>query len=142
MTVPAQTGKKESRKLATVSLVVRDYDEAIAWYREKLGFLLIEDADLGEGRRWVVVAPDLRDGARLLLAKAKNDGELARVGDQTGGRVAFFLETNDFRRDYKSMRDRGVEFREEPRQEAYGTVAVFTDLYGNLFDLIEIRQGR
>jgi catechol 2,3-dioxygenase-like lactoylglutathione lyase family enzyme len=138
-TVPT-SGNKESRKLATISLVVRDYDEAIAWYREKLGFLLIEDVDLGEGRRWVVVAPDLRDGARLLLAEAKNDDELARVGNQTGGRVAFFLETNDFWRDHELMRVRGVQFREEPREESYGTVAVFADLYGNLFDLIEMKR--
>ena len=129
--------KPEFRTLATVSVVVRDYDEAAAWYRKKLGFVLIEDVDLGDGKRWVVVAPSVRNGARLLLAKATNDEQLARVGDQTGGRVAFFLETDDFQRDFERMRGRGVEFLESPRRERYGTVAVFADLYGNLFDLIE-----
>lgn len=131
--------KPEFRRLATVTVVVRDYDEAAAWYRKKLNFILIEDVDLGGGKRWVVVAPSVRSGARLLLAKAADERQGARVGDQTGGRVGFFLETDDFRRDYERMRGRGVEFLEAPREEAYGTVAVFADLYGNLFDLIEPR---
>lgn len=129
--------KPEFRKLATVTVVVRDYDEAAAWYRKKLGFILIEDKDLGGGKRWVVVAPSVRNGARLLLAKADGDRQSARVGDQTGGRVGFFLETDNIARDFERMRGRGVEFLEAPRHEAYGTVAVFSDLYGNLFDLIE-----
>lgn len=131
--------RPEFRKLATVAVVVRDYDEAAAWYRKKLNFLLIEDRDLGGGKRWVVVAPSARNGARLLLARAADEGQEARIGDQTGGRVGFFLETDDFWRDYERMVSRGVEFREQPRNEVYGIVAVFADLYGNLFDLIQPR---
>jgi catechol 2,3-dioxygenase-like lactoylglutathione lyase family enzyme len=126
-----------SRRIATVALLVADYDEAIAWYMEKLGFRLIQDVDLGGGKRWVTVAPGGQVGAHLLLARAEGDGQRSRIGHQTGGRVAFFLETDDFSRDHKSMLARGVTFREEPRVEAYGTVAVFADLYGNLWDLIE-----
>jgi catechol 2,3-dioxygenase-like lactoylglutathione lyase family enzyme len=125
------------RRIATVALVVRDYDEAISWYTEKLGFLRVEDVSLGEGKRWVVVAPAAGAGARLLLARADGDSQAARIGDQTGGRVFLFLETDDFARDHEAMRARGVEFREEPRHEAYGTVAVFADLYGNLWDLLQ-----
>ncbi|HTV69494.1 MAG TPA: VOC family protein [Rhizobiaceae bacterium] len=124
-------------RIATVALVVRDYDEAISWYTEKLGFSLAEDVPLGEGKRWVVVAPAGGMGARLLLAKADGESQTARVGDQTGGRVFLFLETDDFARDHDAMRARGVEFREEPRHEAYGMVAVFADLYGNLWDLLQ-----
>jgi catechol 2,3-dioxygenase-like lactoylglutathione lyase family enzyme len=131
-----------ARKVATVTLVVADYDEAIAWYTEKLNFQLTDDVDLGGGKRWVTVSAG--SGARLLLAKADVflsgadcRAQTAAVGNQTGGRVAFFLETDDFARDYEAMLARGVEFREEPRREAYGTVAVFADLYGNLWDLIE-----
>lgn len=126
-----------AQRIATVCLVVRDYDEARDWYVEKLGFVLHADVDLGEGKRWVVVGPFGDQGARLLLAEAKNDAELSRVGDQTGGRVFLFLETEDFERDHVAMMNRGVAFKEEPRREAYGTVAVFADLYGNLWDLIE-----
>jgi catechol 2,3-dioxygenase-like lactoylglutathione lyase family enzyme len=132
-TVPEQI----ARKIATVALVVADYDEAIAWYTKKLGFRLVQDVDLGGGKRWVTVAPGEHGGAHLLLARAEGDEQLSRVGDQTGGRVFLFLETDDFARDYNAMLARGVEFREEPRREAYGTVAVFADLYGNLWDLIE-----
>ncbi len=139
-TTPPPIHKPEFRKLATVSILVRDYDEAAAWYRKKLNFILVEDVDLGGGKRWVVVAPSVRNGARILLAKASGEGQEARVGDQTGGRVGFFLETDDFGRDFERMRGRGVEFREAPREEPYGTVAVFADLYGNLFDLIQPRQ--
>ena len=134
----------DNRRIATVTLVVADYDEAIAWYTEKLGFQLIDDVDLGGGKRWVTVSTGA--GARLLLAKAdvflsgaNGKTQVAAVGNQTGGRVAFFLETADFARDHASMKDRGVQFREEPRHEAYGTVAVFADLYGNLWDLIQPR---
>jgi len=128
-----------ARRVATVSLVVRDYDEAIAWYVEKLGFALIEDVDLGGGKRWVVVGPAGGNGARLLLAQARNEAELSRVGDQTGGRVFLFLETDDFSRDHAAMTAAAVEFREAPRHEAYGTVAVFADLHGNLWDLLQPR---
>ena len=123
------------RRLATVALVVRDYDEAVDWYTEKLGFALAEDVDLGGGKRWVTLAGS--GGARLLLAKAESEKQASRIGDQTGGRVFLFLETDDFARDHKAMLAKGVLFKEEPRHEAYGTVAVFADLYGNLWDLIE-----
>ncbi|WP_159586149.1 VOC family protein [Chelativorans xinjiangense] len=125
------------RRIALTTLVVRDYDEAIAWYREKLGFEVSEDTPLGEGKRWVVMGPQGADGASLLLAKADGPAQEAAIGRQTGGRVFLFLHTDDFRRDYRAMQARGVIFREEPRQENYGTVAVFADLYGNLWDLIE-----
>ena len=128
------------RRLATVALVVRDYDEAIAWYCEKLGFALAEDVDLGSGKRWVTITPGDFGGARLLLAKAEGEAQASRVGDQTGGRVFLFLETEDFTRDHVAMLTRGVAFQEAPRHEAYGTVAVFSDLYGNLWDLIEPKR--
>ncbi|MBA3449312.1 MAG: VOC family protein [Pseudaminobacter sp.] len=124
------------RKIATVSVLVADYEDAIAWYTEKLGFSLYEDADLGHGKRWVTVGPAEGGGARLLLAKAAGEEQRARIGDQAGGRVFLFLETDDFARDHQLMLERGVEFQEEPRDEAYGMVAVFADLYGNLWDLI------
>jgi len=127
------------RAVATVALLVADYDEAIAWYTGKLGFSLAEDIDFGGGRRWVVVAAGAR-GARLLLAKASDDRQAARIGDQTGGRVFLFLETDDFSRDHAAMLTAGVRFLEEPRHEAYGTVAVFEDLYGNRWDLIEPKR--
>jgi len=128
------------RAIDIVSLVVADYDEAIAWYTEKLGFHLVEDTLLGGGKRWVVVAPE-KDGAmRLLLAKASGPAQEAAIGNQTGGRVFLFLRTDDFQRDYMEMERRGVNFRETPRREEYGTVAVFADLYGNLWDLIEPRR--
>lgn len=127
------------RRVATVAIVVRDYEEAIAWYRDKLGFVLEEDADLGDGKRWVTMAPSRSSGhgARLLMARAVGTEQSSRIGNQTGGRVFLFLETDDFRRDYQAMLARGVNFREEPRVEPYGTVAVFSDLYGNLWDLLE-----
>ncbi|MEO4000706.1 VOC family protein [Mesorhizobium sp. CAU 1732] len=128
-------------RLATVTLLVRDYDEALAWYRDCLDFAVMDDVDLGQDKRWVVVAPDADRGARFLLARAEGDDQVARIGDQTGGRVGFFIETDDFDRDHARMRAKGVAFREEPRREAYGTVAVFADLYGNLFDLIEPRKA-
>lgn len=123
--------------IGRVALLVRDYDEAIAYFTGRLGFSLLEDTALGGGKRWVLVSPP--GGARpaLLLAKAVTAEQERRVGDQTGGRVFLFLETDDFWRDYREMRSRGVNFAEEPRREAYGTVAVFTDLYGNKWDLVE-----
>lgn len=123
------------RTLATVTMVVADYDEAIAFYVDRLGFTLVADTPLGGGKRWVLVGLD--GGARLLLAKADGAAQTARVGDQTGGRVGFFIETDDFARDHARMLAAGVTFLEAPRHEPYGTVAVFADLYGNRFDLIE-----
>lgn len=132
-------GFADGRALATVTLVVRDYDEAIAWYRDRLGFELKQDVDLGGGKRWVVVAPAGGNGARLLLAQAADEDQAAAIGDQAGGRVFLFIETPDFARDHATMLAAGVHFREAPRHEPYGTVAVFEDLYGNAFDLIEPR---
>ncbi|RUV63199.1 VOC family protein [Mesorhizobium sp. M5C.F.Ca.IN.020.29.1.1] len=134
------TGFVGHRRVATVALVVRNYDEAISWYVGKLGFLLIEDVDLGGGKRWVTVAPANGQGARLLLAEAADDAQTSRIGNQAGGRVFLFLETDDFVRDHTAMLEKGVEFREAPRHEAYGTVAVFADLHGNLWDLIEPKR--
>lgn len=129
-----------NRRIATVSLVVGDYDAAIGWYVDRLGFELVQDVDLGGGKRWVVVALAGGQGARLLLAKAEGEAQLSRIGDQVGGRVFLFLETDDFERDHAAMVSRGVVFAETPRREAYGTVAVFGDLYGNLWDLIEPKR--
>ncbi len=126
------------QSLASVALVVADYDEAIAFFVGNLGFDLLVDDDLGQSKRWVAVAP-AGGGARLLLARADGTDQQARIGDQTGGRVGFFLETDDFARDHAAFRERGVRFLEEPRNEVYGTVAVFEDLYGNRWDLIQLR---
>ena len=123
-------------RLGAVSLLVRDYDEAIAFYVGTLGFELSEDTDMGGGKRWVRVTPKGGETA-LLLAKATTDDQRARVGDQAGGRVWLFLETNDFARDHAAWTAAGVTFREAPRHEPYGVVAVFEDLYGNAWDLIE-----
>jgi catechol 2,3-dioxygenase-like lactoylglutathione lyase family enzyme len=129
-----------TQALATVALVVRDYDEAIAFYCGKLGFALVADIALGDGKRWVLVAPQGDKGARLLLAQADGETQAARIGDQTGGRVGFFLETDDFARDHAAFTAKGVRFLEEPRHEPYGIVAVFEDLYGNKWDLIEPKR--
>ncbi len=137
MSAPA--GSAPLRKIATVALVVADYDEAIAWYTQKLGFALLENIDFGGGKRWVTVGP-ANGGVRLLLAQAADAAQQRRIGDQTGGRVFLFLETDDFARDHAAMLAAHVEFREEPRHEAYGSVAVFADLYGNLWDLIEPKR--
>ena|SRR5690348_13135968 len=123
--------------LAHIALVVRDYDEAIQFYTQKLHFTLIEDTVLSETKRWVLVAPKGSGACCLLLAKASDAAQESRIGDQTGGRVFLFLHTDNFRRDYETMVKEGVEFVREPRVEAYGTVAVFKDLYGNLWDLVE-----
>lgn len=125
------------QQLARVALLVRDYDEAIAYYTGALGFRLLEDTRLSPEKRWVVVAPPGAAEAALLLARAATDEQRAQVGRQCGGRVFLFLHTDDFGRDHRAMRERGVEFEEEPRQEAYGRVAVFRDLYGNRWDLVE-----
>jgi catechol 2,3-dioxygenase-like lactoylglutathione lyase family enzyme len=123
--------------IAQMALVVRDYDEAIAWYTEKLGFVLVEDTALSHEKRFVRVAPPGSREMQLLLAKAATPEQLSRVGNQTGGRVFLFLHTDDFARDYGAMRARGVKFVEAPRHETYGTVVVFEDLYGNRWDLVE-----
>jgi len=128
------------KHIAAISLLVRDYDEAIAYYTQKLGFVLLEDTPLGDGKRWVRIAP--RDAAEtsLLLARAANERQLAQVGDQMGGRVGYFLHTDDFRRDHAAMSAQGVKFVEAPRYEPYGTVVVFEDLYGNRWDMIEPKR--
>lgn len=131
-----------SQRLSALTLLVRDYDEAIAWFTSRLGFRLIEDTPLGEGKRWVVVRPPGASEAGLLLAKAATAEQAASIGKQAGGRVFLFLETDHFARDHPAMLERGVQFREAPRHEAYGTVAVFEDLYGNLWDLIERTSAR
>ena len=131
------------QSLLHVSLVVRDYDEAIDFYCGKLGFELLEDTyQPAQDKRWVVVAPPgSSGGASLVLGQATNDIQAARIGDQTGGRVFLFLETDDFWRDYRSMSEAGIRFVRAPKSESYGTVAVFEDLYGNLWDLIERKRA-
>jgi catechol 2,3-dioxygenase-like lactoylglutathione lyase family enzyme len=124
--------------LGLVTVVVRDYDEAIAFYVDKLGFELVEDTPRGVGKRWVVVAPPGSREAAVLLARAAGGAQEDRVGDQTGGRVGWILNTESFERDYERMRAAGVAFEEEPRHETYGMVAVFRDLYGNRWDLLEL----
>jgi catechol 2,3-dioxygenase-like lactoylglutathione lyase family enzyme len=130
-----------AQTIASVSLVVREYDEAIAYFTGCLRFVVLEDIDLGGGKRWVVVAPPGGAGAALLLARAATADQASRIGDQAGGRVFLFLRTDDFWRDYRDMRSRGVRFAEEPREETYGTVAVFLDLYGNRWDLVQPRAA-
>jgi catechol 2,3-dioxygenase-like lactoylglutathione lyase family enzyme len=126
------------QSIARVTVVVREYDEAIRFYTDKLGFELVEDRYIPEqDKRWVVVAPKGRGGASLLLARASNERQLAAVGNQTGGRVALFLHTNDFWRDYRALVAAGVKFVREPIVADHGTAAVFEDLYGNLWDLVE-----
>ena len=123
--------------LGHIALVVREYDEAIAYYTGVLGFRLVEDTDMGAGKRWVLVAPEGSTGTSILLARAVGAEQESRVGNQTGGRVFLFLYTDDFWRDYRMLASRDVVFVREPKEEAYGTVAVFRDLYGNLWDLIQ-----
>lgn len=127
-----------NQRIAHVTYLVRDYDEAIAFFLGKLGFVLTEDIALGEGKRWVLVTPPGgSSGASLLIARAATPEQISLVGRQGGGRVFLFLQTDDFRRDHLAMQRRGVRFKETPREEAYGTVAVFEDLYGNSWDLIQ-----
>jgi catechol 2,3-dioxygenase-like lactoylglutathione lyase family enzyme len=123
-----------------VAVVVRDYDEAIAWYRDVLGFELIEDTVLSPEKRWVLVAPPGSRGTRLLLARAATPEQATRIGNQTGGRVFLFLHTDDFWRDYNEFRAKGVRFIRDPKDETYGTVAVFEDLYGNRWDLLQLNR--
>jgi lactoylglutathione lyase len=126
-----------SQSIATLALVVRDYDEAIAWFSRCLGFDLTEDTDMGAGKRWVVMRPPGARGAALLLARGVGPKQEAAIGNQSGGRVFLFLETDDFATDRSRMTREGVKFLEAPRLEAYGKVVVFEDLYGNRWDLIE-----
>lgn len=123
--------------IALFALVVKDYDEAIEFYTKKLNFELIEDTKQNEEKRWVVVQPKGASETAILLAKAANDEQESRVGNQTGGRVFLFLYTDDFWRDYNQMQEKDIKFIREPKEEVYGTVAVFEDLYGNLWDLLE-----
>ncbi len=127
------------QKIGQIALVVKDYDEAIKFYTEKLDFQLIEDTELNDNKRWVIVSPPGNKECCLLLAKASNDRQIASIGNQTGGRVFLFLYTDDFWRDYNKMIDRNVNFISKPKEENYGTVAVFEDLYGNLWDFIETK---
>jgi catechol 2,3-dioxygenase-like lactoylglutathione lyase family enzyme len=125
------------QRIAHIAIVVKDYDEAIGFYTEKLGFDLIEDTKLSETKRWVLVSPKGALSCSLLLARAESEEQKSRIGNQTGGRVFLFLYTDNFERDYKSLKDNGIKIVREPRTEDYGTVLVFSDLYGNLWDLIE-----
>lgn len=131
-----------NQRIAHIALVVTDYDEAIKFYTEKLDFVLREDTVLSETKRWVLIAPPGSNGCCLLLAKAANEEQKTRVGNQTGGRVFLFLYTDDFWRDYKKMQQKGVDFVREPIVERYGTVAVFKDLYDNLWDLLEPNETK
>jgi catechol 2,3-dioxygenase-like lactoylglutathione lyase family enzyme len=128
-----------AQRLGYVALVVRDYDEAISFYTRSLGFQLIEDTDLGNGKRWVLVRPPGSEGTDLLLARAGNPEQASRIGNQTGGCVFLFLQTDDFWRDYRKMSAQSVKFIRPPSEEAYGTVAVFEDLYGNRWDLLQLK---
>lgn len=132
--------------LGYVALLVRDYAEAISYFTAKLGFEVVEDSPSidrdGQPKRWVLIAPPGSTGTKLLLAKACNDDEISRVGDQTGGRVFLFLHTDNFWRDYRKMTERGIKFVREPRQDVYGTVAAFEDLYGNRWDLLELKKAQ
>ena len=125
--------------IGSVSLIVRDYDEAIKFFTASLGFKLIADSPLDQGKRWVLVAPPNSRGTSLLLAQAATPEQASRIGNQTGGRVFLFLHTDDFWRDYRQMMARGVKFKEAPREEPYGTVVVFEDVCGNLWDLLELK---
>ncbi len=126
-----------TQTLAQVTFLVRDYDEAIAFFTQKLGFSLLENTEMGAGKRWVVVRPSNPSGAALLLARSATPEQAACVGKQSGGRVFLFLQTDNLKRDHAAMIARGIRFVESPRTEAYGTVAVFEDLYGNKWDLLE-----
>ena len=123
--------------IGSIALVVKDYDEAIAFYTKKLSFELVEDTDLGDGKRWVLITPPNSNGTHILLAHAPEPEQFNAVGNQAGGRVWLFLNTDNFWRAYDSMLENGVVFHEQPRNEPYGTVAVFEDLYGNKWDLIQ-----
>lgn len=132
--------KPIEQHIGCIALVVENYDDAIEFYTKKLQFKLVEDTDLGAGKRWVRLLPPHSTGSHLLLAQASNEEQLKAVGNQAGGRVFLFLHTNDFWRDYEWMKAQGVEFTQAPRIESYGTVVVFKDLYGTKWDLLELNQ--
>jgi len=129
------------QQIGSVTIVVENYDDAIEFYTQKLQFTLAEDTDLGGGKRWVQVSPPNSNGTNLLLAQASSDEQRGVIGNQTGGRVFLFLQTNDFWRDYEVLKSNGVVFNEEPRVEEYGTVVVFQDLYGNKWDLLQLNRA-
>jgi len=129
-----------NQKIAHIALVVKDYDEAITFYTQNLGFQLIEDTKLSEEKRWVLIAPNGAKESNILLAKAANEKQQFSIGNQTGGRVFLFLHTDDFWRDYELMKNKHVNFIREPSEQEHGTVAVFEDLYGNLWDLIQPKK--
>lgn len=129
-----------NQSIAHIALVVADYDEAIEFYTRKLGFLLMEDTRLSPSKRWVLVKPPGRDGSCLLLAKADGKEQEKFIGNQSGGRVFLFLHTDDFQRDFQNLKKHGIRIVREPSDEVYGVVAVFEDLYGNLWDLIEAKE--
>ena len=133
-----------TQTLGYVALLVRDYDEALEYFTRSLGFVVVEDSlskdRYGNEKRWILVSPPGSTGTSLLLARPSTPEETNYIGNQTGGRVFLFLHTDDFRRDYRAMLARGVRFKEEPREEAYGTVAVFEDLYGNKWDLLQLKK--
>lgn len=129
-----------AQTLGYVALLVREYDEAIDYFTQALGFALIEDTPVAENKRWVLVAPPGSRGTWLLLARATTPEQISRIGNQTGGRVFLFLHTDDFWRDYRAMQARKVKFVRPPREESYGTVAVFEDLYGNKWDLLQLKK--
>ena len=126
-----------NQKLVHIALLVDDYDKAINYYTSKLNFRLVEDTPVNETKRWVLVAPPGTEGANLLLARAANEEQKSRIGNQTGGRVFLFLHTDDFHRDFDQLKANGIKIVRGPIVEAHGTVAVFEDLYGNLWDLVE-----
>ncbi|MEZ9588030.1 glyoxalase [Vibrio cyclitrophicus] len=128
------------QQIGNIALVVENYDDAIEFYTKKLQFTLVEDTDLGGGKRWVQVSPHNSNSTNLLIAQASNEEQKKAIGNQTGGRVFLFLQTNDFWRDYELMKAKGVVFNEEPREEAYGTVVVFQDLYGTKWDLLQLNR--
>ena len=130
-----------TQNIGHIALLIREYDEAIRFFVNKLNFSLIEDSDRGGGKRWVLIAPPGSTGTSLLLARADGLNQEVAIGRQTGGRVFLFLHTDDFWGDYQSMISKGIEFTEKPRDEAYGTVVVFKDLYGNKWDLLELKES-
>ena len=128
------------QQIAHIAMIVDDYDEAIQFYTKKLNFILKEDTVLSETKRWIIISPPDSDGCSLLLAKAASEEQKSRIGNQTGGRVFLFLHTDNIKRDYRNMKEQGISFAREPVEEVWGTVAVFKDLYGNLWDLIEPKK--
>ena len=130
-----------AQEIGSVALLVREYDEAISFFVNKLGFMLVEDTDLGGGKRWVLIAPPGSSGTRLVLARAEGLNQEVAIGRQSGGRVFLFLHTDNFWGDYQAMISKGIEFLEKPREEPYGRVVVWKDLYGNKWDLLELAQS-